>query len=77
MFFPIKYKKPALISIVEASQNGWSAKCNVGNSPGTGVFLCNAGNSAGAQGSENLNMMLYTDHKRSRWFEVEDINEGF
>ena len=76
MFFPDKYRKPALINIVEASQNGWSAKCGTGNAPGTGGFLCNFGDGAGAKGSENLNMMLYTDHKRSRWFEVEDINEG-
>ncbi len=76
MFFPKKYAKPILINIVEASQNGWSAKCNVGGSPGTGAILCQSGSTAGAKGNENLNMMLYTDHKRSRWFEVEDINEG-
>ena len=77
MFFPKKYAKPILINIVEASENGWSAKCALGNSPGTGAVICHTGSSAGAKGSENLNMMLYTDHKRSRWFEVEDVNEGF
>ena len=77
MFFPIKYKKPVLISIVEAAQSGWNARCSGGGTPGSGLPVCESGSAAGAKGSENLNMMLYTDHKRSRWFEVEDINEGF
>ena len=76
MFFPLKYEKPALISIVEASQNGWSAKCKTGGAPGTGGFECTGGGAA-AKGNGNVNMMLYTDHKRSRWFEVENINEDF
>lgn len=76
MFFPDKYKKPVLINIVEAAQNGWSAKCGAGGSPGTGPPSCTGGSAAGLTGGDNLNMMLYTDHKRSRWFNVEDINDG-
>ncbi|MCK5036623.1 MAG: hypothetical protein KAS73_12065 [Candidatus Sabulitectum sp.] len=75
MFFPEKYKKPALQSIVEASQNGWNATCGGGNSPGSGGFDCSGGDSAGVS-KDTSNLLLYSNPDSTRLFNTDDVGSG-
>lgn len=77
MFFPEKYKKPVLQSIVEASENGWSATCKSGDGPGSGGLLCDNGPNAGAgAGKGTSNLLLYSNPDSIRLFNTDDVGSG-
>ncbi len=76
MFFPGKYTKPVLQSIVEASKSGWNATCPDGTTPGSGGLDCNHGPSAGAS-KGGFDGRLYTNpDNSSRLLNPEDVNSG-
>lgn len=76
MFFPGKYKKPVLQSIIEASQCGWNATCGGGATPGTGGDFCPAGGSAGVS-KGGFDGTPYTNpDNSSRLLNPEDVNSG-
>lgn len=75
MFFPEKYTKPVLQSIVEASQNGWSATCGGGATPGSGAPHCLGGGTAGA-GKDTSNLLLYSNPDSTRLFNTDDVGSG-
>jgi len=76
MFFPQKYTKPVLQSIVEASENGWNATCGGGTTPGSGGFDCSRGDAAGAA-KDGFDGRLYTNpDNSSRLLNPEDVNSG-
>jgi hypothetical protein len=77
MFFPGKYKKPELQSIIEASRNGWSAGCDAGTTPGSGIGVCNTGATAGAGGRDGFDGRLYTNpDDSSRLLDPDEVNSG-
>ncbi len=76
MFFPERYTKPVLLSIVEASDNGWSATCADGTAPGSGGLPCGTGGTAGAK-KDNVNGFLYVNPNRSHdLLDPEDVGNG-
>lgn len=76
MFFPNKYVKPVLQSIVEASANGWDATCSGGTTPGTGGDFCSTGATAGST-KDGFNGVVYThSNKSSHLLDPEDVGEG-
>jgi len=76
MFFPEKYIKPVLQSVVDASKNGWNAICKTGNSAGSGSLECTSGGGAGASGG-GFDGRLYTNpDNSSRLLNPEDVNSG-
>jgi len=76
MLFPEKYVKPVLQSIVDASRNGWNAVCKTGTNPGSGTFVCNAGNGAGGSGG-SFDGRLYTNpDDSSRLLDPDEVNSG-
>ena len=76
MFFPEKYTRPVLQSIIEASKNGWNATCGGGHAAGSGSYDCNAGDGAGATKSD-FDGRLYTNpDNSSRLLNPDDVNSG-
>ena len=76
MLFPKKYERPALQSIVEASQNGWDATCGGGGSPGSGGEFCNMGGTAGGA-KDGFDGRLYTNpDNSSRLLDPDEVNSG-
>ena len=76
MFFPKKYTRPVLQSIVEASRNGWNAICKVGGAATSGFGDCTNGDSASG-GKGGFDGQLYTNpDNSSRLLNPEDVNSG-
>ncbi len=83
-FFPKVYKKPELMSIVDASELGWGATCEQGGTPGGGS-MCSYGGTAGTSlpvclgtgGSpSNKGDIYYRSSTQERLFNTDDMNEG-
>ncbi len=84
-FFPRAYAKPALMSIVDASELGWGATCADGGHAAAGGSMCSYGGGAGTAspvclgtgGSpSNKNDVYYRSSNQERLLNPDDVNEG-
>ncbi len=83
-FFPDKYTKPELLSIVEASEFGWGAVCSLGNDAAEGGSVCSTGNGAGKTtpiclgggSASGKGDVYYRTADSERLFNVDDMSHG-
>ncbi len=85
MFFPDSYRKPVLLSIVEAATSGWGASCEGGSNPGSST-ICGSGGSptgapvclaTGSSPSKTGDIYYRGGSSDERLFNTDDMGEGF